>query len=447
MEPAHEINSSSIEAAAAAPIPSLARWARQVARPALDRIEVLDILRGFALLGMFLIHFNYYEATPPGTDPGRLASFIEQFLGYFVDSRFYSMFGMLFGVGFAIQLARADARGESFTGRYLRRLAVLAVFGFVAEGVFGYNVLFGYALWGTPLLLVRRFSTRALVVLLLVCATSGSLLAIGRMAYYSRQPNGVTQLMEQRTAKRNAFFAARKAHDEAVQSTSWGTVVAARLAYMPKFHRQWSTLPDGSFTLFLIGMIAFRLGLFQRPENHRRMIVSLMIAGGAMAVLSELSYRFSSPPGMPSADHPVWDTIWTSARLTGFHLLSPQWQMFVYAGAILLLVGYNRAWLTRLSFFSWPGRMALTNYLMQVVLLDVVFTPKGFGLKIPAALVFPGAIALFVAQVFMSRWWLSRFRLGPLEWIWRCVTYWRWQPMRIQAPAPVPQLATATAGD
>jgi len=91
--------------------------------------------------------------------------------------------------------------------------------------------------------------------------------------------------------------------------------------------------------------------------------------------------------------------------------------------------------------------MALTNYMMQVVLADVLFTHHGFGMKIPALLVFPAAIGLFVAQIFMSRWWLTRFRLGPLEWIWRSITYWKLQPLRIEVLPPAPRLAAEAAGD
>ena len=105
-----------------APMPALAPAsaapAERMSLPrVLERIEVLDILRGIALIGMFLVHFNYYEATPPGVEPGRLAHFIEQFLGVFIEERFYAMFAMLFGVGFAVQLTRAEARGEPFVGR------------------------------------------------------------------------------------------------------------------------------------------------------------------------------------------------------------------------------------------------------------------------------------------------------------------------------------------
>jgi uncharacterized membrane protein YeiB len=105
----------------------------------------------------------------------------------------------------------------------------------------------------------------------------------------------------------------------------------------------------------------------------------------------------------------------TIARLNGFRIVRDQWLAFTYIGAILLLVAHDRAWLRRLSPLAWAGRMALTNYMMQVVLLDVLFTPHGFGLKVPPIMVPIGALLLFGLQSALSRWWLSRHRLGPLE--------------------------------
>jgi len=107
------------------------------ALPLSERIGVLDVLRGLALLGMFVVHFNYYEGTPrEAMTPGAMAQTVEHIIGLLFEERFYAIFGMLFGVGFAVQLSRAEARGDRFVVRYLRRLAVLAVFGFIAEGVF-----------------------------------------------------------------------------------------------------------------------------------------------------------------------------------------------------------------------------------------------------------------------------------------------------------------------
>ena len=436
-----------------ASMPALAPASAALGEPmspptALKRIEVLDILRGIALIGMFLVHFNYYEATPPGVEPGRLAHFIEQFLGLFIEERFWSMFGMLFGVGFAVQLTRAEARGEPFVGRYLRRLAVLAVFGFIAEGVFGYNVLFGYAMWGVPLLLVRKWPVKALLVLLVLCAASRQIYTVGMTAVASRQPNGIAELRAARQASMARFMAGRDSLRAAEQSPSWRTVVAARVSFMPRFHWQWNRFPNGDMVLFLLGLIGWKLGLFTRPEARKRLIVGLVVFGAASSALVMFGFPLGGPvPPEPNPDSPVLSTIAAIARTNGFALLRPGWLAFTYIGIVLLLVAHNRAWLQRLSSFGWAGKMALTNYMMQVMLLDVFGSPKGFGIKLPALLVFPAAIALFVAQVYLSRWWLSRFRFGPLEWIWRSVTHWKAQPLRFERAVETPRLVMEAVGN
>ncbi len=402
-----------------------------------ERVGVLDVLRGLALIGMYFVHFNYYEATPAGAAPGRSAALLEQALWLLFSERFYAIFGMLFGVGFAIQLERADGRGERFVGRYLRRLAGLAAFGFIAEGVFGYNVLFGYAMWGLPLLLIRRWPVRALVVLAILCAASRPIYNLARIGWYDLRPDGMAQFQAASTARMQRFQAARAAHDEQVQARDWGTVIAARMRFMPAFHWQWSTLPSGSFTLFLVGMIWFRLGLFSRPEANRRLIVALMIGGLVSWMIATWMFPIGAAPQGPPQG--LWKAFATMARTTGFSILREQWLAFTYIGVVLLLVARDRVvWLQRLSPLAWSGRMALTNYMMQVILVDVLFTPHGFDLRIPALLVPVGAVALFAAQAALSRWWLSRYRFGPLEWAWRCVTYWKREPLQLAPAMPAP---------
>jgi uncharacterized protein len=441
----NEIVAATPNAGAALSPASVDLTQRLIARPSLDRVVVLDILRGIALIGMFLVHFNYYEATPLGAEPGRLAAFMETFLGLFIEERFWSIFAMLFGVGFAVQLRRAEARGEPFVGRYFRRLAALAVFGFIAEGVFGYNVLLGYALWGVPLLLVRKWPVKALLVLLVLCASSRQIYSAGKMAWAARTPNGIVELKAANQARLRTFMATRDSVRKVEQSQNWGTVIAARVGFMPKFHWQWNRFPNADLMLFLLGLIGWKLGLFTRPEARKRLIVGLMIFG---AVSSALYFAFplgGPPPQEPNPHWPLLSTIAAMFRTSGFGLVRPELLAFTYMGTVLLLVAHNRAWLQRLSFFGSAGRMALTNYMMQVILLDTLFTPHGFGLKIPAPLVWPGAIALFAAQVYLSRWWLARFRIGPLEWIWRSVTYWKVQPLRIERPRSAPPFAADVA--
>jgi uncharacterized protein len=107
------------------------------------------------------------------------------------------------------------------------------------------------------------------------------------------------------------------------------------------------------------------------------------------------------------------------------------WLTFTYMGIVLLLVARNPVWLKRLSFFGWAGRMALTNYMLQIVLLDLLFSKYAFGVSLRPIAGAGAAIALFLLDSAISRWWLTRHRYGPLEWLWRSATYARWQPWHV----------------
>ena len=115
----------------------------------------------------------------------------------------------------------------------------------------------------------------------------------------------------------------------------------------------------------------------------------------------------------------------------GFGLVRDMWLSFAYIGAVLLLVARDRAWLRRLAPLGWTGRMALTNYMIQVAFLDLTFSKYGMGLEVRPLVGLTMAIGLFVVDALFSRWWLARFRYGPLEWLWRSATYASWQPLRV----------------
>src|SRR5258707_6483306 len=106
-----------------------------------DRIVVLDVLRGMAILGMFIVHF--WEIGFSFQAKGFVISAIR----LLAQDKAFTTFAILFGAGFAIQLRQAQTRGKPSTARFLRRMLGLAAFGFVAHGIFGFNVLIGYAAW------------------------------------------------------------------------------------------------------------------------------------------------------------------------------------------------------------------------------------------------------------------------------------------------------------
>jgi len=384
------------------------------------RLDVLDVLRGIALVGMFLVHFSNYA-----TGGGRADGIYQQTVLLLFEERFWAMFGILFGASFAIQFRRADARGEPFTLKYLRRLAALAVFGFIADGIFGYNVLLGYALWGLALPFVRKWSTPVLVGALIVSAASMHVYTTTRAAYgVATKGEEAFQADSRALGAYNRTFS--QANREAQESADFSTVVAARLERMPWFYsRPYSFLPVNTFTLFLLGVLAVRIGLFDRPAEHRRLIVALAVFGAA-----SLAFERLVPDRPPTPGAPLVQEMFLSQLAGGYGLIRGMWLTFTYAGVVLLLVASNPKWLQRLSIFGSPGRTALTSYMTQIVILDLLFSNYALGLTITPLAGLTAGIALFGVNVVFSRWWLARHPYGPMEWLWRSATYWRWQRWR-----------------
>lgn len=394
-----------------------------------ERISVLDILRGIALLGMLLVHFNLYAID--GDAPSRVSGWYAQAVTLFFDERFWAMFGILFGAGFAVLLERVEARRTAFVPIYLRRLAALAGFGLIAHAVFGYNVLLGYAAWGLPLLLVRRWSIRALIIALLLSATSWSAYTLVTAGWRVAQV-GEAAYLEQRAktaASNRAFLEANQAERDAAD---YRTVFAGRLHHMGWFYVQpFSFLPVNTLTLFLIGVIGFRLRLFDRPAEHQRLIAALTVFG----LVSWLAAHLMPAPGPPPPDRSVIATMAIGMATRGFGLIREMWLALSYMGIVLLIAARNPAWLRRLAVFGWPGRTALTSYMAQIALLDLALSNYGLGLQLTRMQLLAAGLAVFLVNALASRWWLARMQFGPLEWAWRSVTYWRLQPLKSRQPS------------
>lgn len=392
---------------------------------AAQRIGALDVLRGMALLGMVLVHFNDQTLDHPASG---IAAVYQQGVSLLFEERFWAMFGVLFGVGFAVQLQRADARGRRFVARYLRRLAALAAFGVLSHAFFGYHVLLEYAIWGVPLLLVRRWSIRRLVIACIISAASWSLYQSAR-ASYGVATMGETSYRSALLAERAASQAFRRESAAAQGAPDYGTVFRARLRHMAWFYTQpFSFLPVNTFTLFLIGVIGFRLGLFDTPEQHRGLILAISgagLAGWAIATWLLPEVRVPAP-----SDGPFLRAFVIAQLETGCGLIRPMWLASTYIGVVLLLVAHDGTWLRRLAPFGWTGRMALTTYIVQVALLDLLFSRYALGLTVTPLQALGAGLTLFTISALLSRWWLSRFRFGPLEWLWRSITYARVQPLR-----------------
>jgi uncharacterized membrane protein YeiB len=128
----------------------------------------------------------------------------------------------------------------------------------------------------------------------------------------------------------------------------------------------------------------------------------------------------------PLADQ---STVGAAQELMGFGFVDDRWLCLTYIGAVLLWLAARPARTQHLALFGQAGRMALTNYIAQVVIVDVLASGYGAGLRIRPLLYLPAGVLVFTLLALASRAWLTRFRMGPLEWAWRCITYARLQPL------------------
>jgi len=266
------------------------------------------------------------------------------------------------------------------------------------------------------------------VIAAVACAVSWNVYAIAKATYLvaTKGEQGARATLDATRTQNQAHY---EAFEKTKDATSYRTVFAARVDHMTWFYAQpFSFLPVNSFMLFLLGFIALRVGIFDEPERHRRLIVTLAVVGTVLWAVQAFAF-----PRLPVHETgPIVRAIALNRLQYGFGLVRDMWLSFLYIGVVLLLVARDRDWLRRLAPFAWTGRMALTNYMIQVALLDLTFSKYGLGLQVTPLVGLTMAVALFAVDAMFSRWWLARFRYGPFEWLWRSATYGSWQSLRVE---------------
>ena len=397
---------------------------------ATERSALLDSLRGWALLGILtanMISFTGFFFIPDA-ERGRMlgAEFddaAELLLEWLVIGKFYALFSLLFGIGFAIQIGRLEQRGEG-AGRYLRRLGVLLLIGLAHLLLLWLgDILALYALMGALLLLFRKASDKTLlcwaVALWLAPIAWSAAIHFGGMKPAEPIFGAAVRTL---TAAGGVDINNPLAHFASPD-------IMAHLRSHPgeMFFRLGDLVYQMRFTkvlgMFLLGLWAGRRVIYSDPAAHRPLLrrVALIGLGVGLALSLAKAVLVMWPDGGPALE------------FAG--------EVFYCLGTPVLALGYAAAftlvWLgsqCRVAEVTAPaGRLALTNYLMQTVLQSALFYGWGFGLigKLGLVFIFPIATGMFALQIAYSRWWLARYRYGPIEWLWRSATYGAAQPMRL----------------
>jgi uncharacterized protein len=400
----------------------------------LARIEVADVLRGFALFGIMVVHsaMGFLGARPPR--PGflnftTLDGFVHQAGFLLCTGKFFTVFSFLFGLSFAIQLRSAAQKGAGFSGRYAWRLVVLALIALAHGAFYSGDILIIYAFLGLLLIPLRKVNTKFLVVtaLLLVSNIPGLLLGLSRLgdAPPSAQPAVQVVGARPQVSEPQRQFDIKQAGSvgELIRTNLSAVTLLGKLDFQIRSGRLWMT-----FGLFLLGLCAGRAAVFVETEANRAFFRRLLVGGSIVALPTTIVAFVQFGPPAPGV----------IGVLTSFSLSVQQASLSAFYVAAVTMLYWRDPLRGLLPRLAPMGKMGLTTYLMQSVFGLALFYGIGFGMlgHMGTAAAVGAGIAFFGVQVVMAQWWMSRFRLGPIEWLWRSLTHLKLQPNGRPASAP-----------
>jgi len=393
-----------------------------------ERADILDTLRGFALLGVLLDNLVGFTGWGFQTQEMREALSTWPADGIlalseltFINGKFYSLFSLLFGIGFSIILIRNEQKGINPLKVFYRRLFVLFLIGaahlfLLWEG----DILMLYALTGFMLPLFRKCSDRALLIWAAALILSPILIDVIK-AILNIRTGEFLETIAKRIDKGNEPNEDSYAQYLFREGSGWRewrnwqeSGFFWRYAYIIESNRIPKVLG-----MFLLGFYAGRKMMYAHLENHVTLFKKLRFWGFVV--------------GIPAAIACTWFEIFARQHIkpepallghTFFYALSVVPLSLAYT-SVICLHWIKKKGNTKLKVLAPMGRMALTNYIMQTILGILIYYGVGFGLggNIGPALFIPIGLAVFAFQVLYSNLWFNYFNYGPLEWVWRMLTY------------------------
>jgi uncharacterized protein len=428
-----------------------ARVPLQTPTPESQRVEAIDVLRGVALLGILPMNIPFFALTAVAYFNPKVAggfegsNYLVWFVGHLLfEMKMMSIFSMLFGAGLVLMSRRAEEAGRSFAGVYYRRTGWLILFGLI-HGYFIWSgdILFFYGVCGLLLYPLRRLSPKVLIpiglaiTLMAIPVQSGFGLFLG----YAREQ---AQIAQETIAAGGTPTAAQTGFAQA-----WTEMSADFIGTPESLEEERAAVLAGGMTLlqrraeetFFIQTMGMFFFAFWRACGLMLVGMGLFKLGVLVGTRSTGFYLRSAALGYALGLPIVW---YGGSQLVEQNF-DPVYYFsvgthFNYVGSLLVALGHIslvmlackaaaaqpvRRWLASV------GRMALSNYLMQSLVCAAIFTGDGFGMfgRLDRSQLLVVVIAIWICQLVVSTLWLARFRMGPMEWLWRTLTYWSPQPM------------------
>ncbi len=417
-----------------------------------ERFVSLDLLRGIAILGILVM--NIYAFAMPfiaytnplrmgGTEPWNIGTWM--FTHILFDQKFISIFAMMFGAGIVLMSGRAESGGSKPAGFYYRRQLWLVVIGAIhAYLIWIGDILFMYALIGMLAYLFRKRTPRTLIIVACFLLPVTLLFNHGNVYQTTKMMNMVAevevlveqgeelddeqqQLLEDWVGMRAFMMPTDEdiASEVEVYRGDYVGIVQHR-APIVAMMQIFFIFGYGLFRvggLMLIGMAMMKLGVFTAQRTsafYTRLMLAGYLLGLPMTVYSAVDLQAHD-----------FDSLYALSTGSFANYFGSILVAFGHIG-LVMLIAKSGVFAGLMSRFATVGRMALTNYLMHSVVLTTVFYGYGLGLygSVPRLWQMAFVAGLIGFQLWFSTWWLERYRFGPVEWLWRSVTYWRRQPMR-----------------
>lgn len=381
------------------------------------RIQVIDALRGFALFGILLTHSTYtflYTISEPTSysESGSLSILdlaIKMAVQVFVTAKVYNIFSFLFGLSFAIQLQSAISKGKPFIGRFIWRLTILSVIGHFHSRIYGGDILQIYAILGLVLLVCTSLKDKELLLISALLF----IVSIAATIYKSELSEVINPLAG----------AARESE-------------LLRFIGLPRFGFQiLSGRLFVTVSLFLLGLYVGRYNIFSDTLKNRMLFKKILILSSIAALVSTAIVGLTSFSGIiPDIEY-----------LTATSIAIQKVSLSSFYVAIIVKLYQVKLFHKILQWLVPVGQMGLSIYIIQSLFLQFY----GLGPDIITKIGLTAAIGItalfFLVQILFASWWMSHYRFGPLEWLWRTLIYFRWQPIQKSSIANVMDPENRTA--
>ena len=405
----------------------------------LKRIKVLDALRGFALLGVILMHmiqhFGFFTLpSENGILEFPILDEIIQWIGSnIIMGRFINIFAFLFGLSFFIQMDRAAKKGIDFRLRFVWRMVLLLVLGLLTHSFFNLEIISVYGFFGLIMIVMYRVKNWLLLLLVAFLILGGPrvLKAIDHNSNLETE-----QEAENTEQEANNRRTPRELQAHIVSPSFINSAVYNYKERLPgKLNYQFGFIGRGyvTFGLFLLGLVIGRIRFFETLETHKKRNLLLFFGFLSATILVTWVQTLFPPQNIGIFFRPEGQQI--GSQILIVQALGDLAMVLFTASLTMGFVSlYQKIHFRKyLEVLSPYGRTALTNYIMQGVIGALLFSPWAFGSTFGnwgvAALFFLG-IVIYAVQIICSKYWLREYLYGPLEWLWRSGTYLKLQPFR-----------------